>query len=222
MSRHTKKPAKTTRTKTTNNQNIADAIANVASSSSPAPPPKKSRSRFFFRVDKEDTINIREEDVPVNSDLVKATDDAQSSLPARMAPLVNDVRDFFVNELAPLTLAGITGAQQARAALAEVLGVEVDATTEVKFRSLLARAIDIKLASYVKNYMNLSEDEATLLLDTLKPRNPANLVLPLSGHENTNRRPINKKDQKEKETQNRGSGRRRSPRPRLEEEDDLP
>lgn len=210
MSKFTKrKPA---RTKTTND--VVSALSVVAHTQKKEK--RRERSRFFFRLD-DPVLQIKEEEQPVNEALVKATDEVQHDLPARMVPLVDNVRSFFLNELAPLTLAGVTGAQQARKALSDALGTEVDASTEAKFRTLLSKATDIKLASYIKRYMSLSEEEAALLIDAIKPKTPANLVLPLG-------QPYeNKHSQKtQKGAQNRTGGRRDSHRPGHKEEIDLP
>lgn len=191
---------------------VADAISNVANSVEKKEPPKPKRSRFFFKLGEPELIKF-EETKTVNARIVKETDKLQKELPRTLEPLMADVRNFFLQEIAPLALAGVSGAEQARSMLSDAVGLPVDATTEMKFRALMTKAVDIKLVNYIAKFMNLSKEDAHVLLQTLQPQRPANVVFPLSNDRGSYAR------QKKKDQAPEG-GRRHSPSG--QGEDDLP
>lgn len=240
MSQSNSKKAKR-RTRTTSNLSIADAIANVASTTRRKEEPAARRSRFFFTLDEPPPVEVPDEQQPVNEAVVLAINSTKDSLPKSLVPLVDKVRDFFLRELAPLTLAGVTGAQQARTVLSDALETEVDSATEAKFRAMLVKATDLKLLAFVKDYMGLTDRQAQLLYDSIRPANPANIVLPLNRGPNEapphkNNRPSktrhdsqdNKGPQNSENLQSQKApgggirGRGGSLRPRIQEEVDLP
>jgi hypothetical protein len=72
-------------------------------------------------------------------------------LKARIA----QVREFFLTEIAPLTLATAGGAIQSRAVAERMLDTEVDSAIFARFENMVNRAATIKLGIFVLDYFGL-------------------------------------------------------------------
>ena len=86
------------------------------------------------------------------------------SLPKDMSGNIAAVRDFFVQELAPLTLALDPGATQAREILKSVVGTEMSPEPFYRFENMASKAVLIRMAHFLEDYLGLPEGTEDALL----------------------------------------------------------
>ena len=127
------------------------------------------RSRFFFKLDS-DIVEVQKAAVaPPKVDYAdQAVEDhlkrIRKILPKDLSVNIDVVREFFVDELSPLTLALSTGSDQARAVLKGATGSEVDPEAFYRFEQMAHQAVLIRLSMFLETYLGLPEGTAHDLL----------------------------------------------------------
>ena len=135
------------------------------------------RSRFFFRPLNQDDLEVhRHQSAPpkieyADQTLTRQIKAVKVDLPKDMASNIDTVRDFFVRELAPLTLALDPGSTQARDILKAVVGTEMSPEPFYRFENMASKAVLIRMAHFLEDYLGLPEGTADSLLH--QPRSPA-------------------------------------------------
>ena len=161
--------------KTAAQQTAEDALAvSLSRLALPAAKPVHRRSRFWFKVqeskvskkrkDGEVSIKkIREAMRPkelehIDSQIVDRLGLYKKESPEVYQSHIEEVREFFLNEIAPRTVAAPGGALQATEVLTRLLDTEVDPSTVSRFQNMLNRATTLKMAEFVAQYFGLSKE----------------------------------------------------------------
>ena len=147
----------------------------------------KHRSRFFFRPTRSFTASMeqskksQERDdsaVTVLDKEVEARRKTYSKeLPKALNSNIAQVREFFLKEIAPLTLAAQAGTAQAREVAQRVLSTEIDNTGFLQFERMVSRASTIKMARFIAAYLKLPLRTVEELLEIVKPQAPKEIML---------------------------------------------
>jgi hypothetical protein len=159
--------------------------ANAASGSDK---PIGRRSKFWFRLGGPTAEEQRQAafdqplPVPVDQEIITRAAKYQRSLPKQLESQIKLVREFFLQEIAPLLVAGSTGVLQAKEVMAKALGSEVDDTSEFFFNQLMTKAVNLKLSKFVSSFFHLDERDTQYLLNQLNYRRTLTLEAPEPGH----------------------------------------
>lgn len=178
--------------------NMLASLSDIAYSTAPAKAQvvqSKRKSRFFFRLSKsfsEEVAERKQSFTPkqmthVDAEVGKRLKEYRLEIPAELADNIDSVREFFLREIAPVTLATGAGATQAREVVKRLVGSDVDGTQFEKFERMMSHAVDIKMARYVARMLGLTKVEAVEILQLMKPRQPQIVPIGIPQNENTNR-----------------------------------
>ena len=153
------------------NQNLPPEISPVKG--------RRFKSRFFFVVPEEElqalrAANAPKAEAPENAELVALAESMGTSLPIEIRANAERVRKFFLEELAPLTLAISVGETQVRDILKQATnGGQVDTSTFAKFDKMAREAVSLRMAVFLESYLGLEKGEALKLLPAATPQVPA-------------------------------------------------
>jgi len=157
---------------------LTKGLLNVAYSVVPDEPVKKKvsrfgrrESRFWFQLESEkDKIARRRQEFKPPT--LEHIDDAvttrlktfQKEVPDLLRSGIQEVREFFLKELAPLTLAAPGGVIQARDVAERMFNTTIDTGIFSRFDNMVNCATTIKVALFVLDYFDLPEDFLPMLL----------------------------------------------------------
>jgi hypothetical protein len=119
-------------------------------------------SRFWFRMEsaKEETERRKKDFKPKELEHFDAEIEARlknfvGEFPPELRKNLTTIREFFLKEVAPYTVAASAGTGQAKAVVERMLKTEVDSSLLGRFENMVNRAATIKLGIFVLNYFNL-------------------------------------------------------------------
>jgi hypothetical protein len=101
-----------------------------------------------------------------------------TELPPELDANLAVVREFWLKEIAPLTLAAQAGADHARSVVTTSLGADVDSTPFVQSQKMLMEAAKIKTAKFWLKYMGLDSEHLDSLLNSVAPKGPLYVPVP--------------------------------------------
>lgn len=177
------------------------SLTDIAYSSVPENKPvivrERHRSRFFFKLSKSfaETAKVGQKTFKakdlthVDHEVEKRLKDYRKEVPAELASNIDEVREFFLREIAPISLAANAGANQAMEVVKRMLGSDIDGTQFEKFERMAALAVDIKMARFIARQFGMTKVEANEILEKMKPRQPT--LIPVGV---PNERPAKQKD----------------------------
>lgn len=139
---------------------------------------KKYKSRFIYTPSAsflEDMEKIKEVIKPavlpiVDQEIQTRSKRYKKECPNDLAKYIVQVREFFLKELSPKTLAGISGIEQAKKVLEQLLDSPIEDQPIKEFRLMLTEATRIKMAKYIGKYMKLSSSEIQRIINLATPR----------------------------------------------------
>ncbi len=134
--------------------------------------PSGSRtSRFWFRVEtpRETVEKLKADMKPktvthIDRAVVERLAKYKAQAPKELKSHINEVREFFLTEIAPLTLAASGGALQAVEVVQRLLDTEVDMNIVSRLENMVNRAATLKMALFVLNYFKLPREHLESLL----------------------------------------------------------
>lgn len=174
--------------KTTEQQDAEDALAVRLSQVAYATPllgKRKNRSsRFWFQLNDNELVVTKEAMRPkklehIDSQVEHRLSRYKKSSPKQFQSHIHEVREFFLNEIAPRTVAASGGTLQAVEVLTRLLDTEVDPSTVDRFNMMLNRATTLKMAQFVVNYFGLPQEHLGMVIGLkhdAPPIDPAILV----------------------------------------------
>lgn len=136
--------------------------------------PKENRtSKFWFKADP--TISTPVKEVTKAVMKAKKLDHVDSQIerrlvsykrtsPKELQECITQVREFFLTEVAPRTIAATGGTMQATEVIKRLLDTDVDPSTVDRFLNMLNRATTIKLAEFTLNYLGLGKEHLAAIL----------------------------------------------------------
>lgn len=149
---------------------VTSALSNLAYSTAKV---GKKRSRFFFTIETNAEViadikqsmtkkKVEPIDAEVQTRLKQYRKDAPDQLKGRIA----EVREFFLTEIAPRTLASSGGTIQATEVVQQLLETEVDQNIMSRFDNMVNRAATLKLADFVLRYFDLPQHHLEAIMGT--------------------------------------------------------
>ena len=131
------------------------------------PDRKKYPSRFFFTISnsEHDEIERRKKKfkpravVHDDSHITGRLKTYKHQLPERMKLLEDRFREFWLNEIVPRTLASETATNQAKEIVQRSAGVANIDVPAAMVSSLMGRALELRMARFIKDYMRLNAAE---------------------------------------------------------------
>lgn len=153
----------------------------AAANTEPKIKKKKRKSRFFFTPSKSfiDEVEERKDlSKPTVLSMVDQEVEARrktyrNELPDALQERIEEVREFFLTEVGPVTLGGQAGALQAMEVVQRVLGTEIDNKPFAQFERMLQDAVTIKMARFIAGYFDLPTTVARQLVETIQPKKEA-------------------------------------------------
>lgn len=171
-----------------NNDSLFASLTDIAYSSvvddKPTVLKERHTSRFFFRLGKsfaetakhgQKTFKAKEV-THVDHEVEKRLKNYRREVPAELAANIDEVREFFLREIAPISLAADAGARQAQEVVKRMLGSDIDGTQFEKFERMAAKAVEIKMARFISRQFGMTKREALQILEELKPRQQPTIV----------------------------------------------
>lgn len=142
-------------------------------------PPPKRRSRFFYvPTDSivEEVTERKQMTEPasglesVNAEVEKRVVSFSNELPPELQAHIEKVREFFVTEIAPKTLAVQGGTAQALDVVQRTINSAIDPSPFAQFERMVAQARLYKMASFVASYMGLPKSVEAALIESVTPK----------------------------------------------------
>jgi hypothetical protein len=154
-----------------------------------AKPKLKHRSRFFFtptrsfddeldkskKVIEPHALTLLTEEVETRKDLYL------EELPKILQSHIEDVREFFLTQIAPRTLAVQAGSAQAREVVQRTLNTEIENTQFAQFERMVMSGTQLKMARYIAKYLGLPVSSVSELVSSVQPRKPEMIMFPSQG-----------------------------------------
>lgn len=154
---------------------IAQQLGSIASATPAdkvvvAVEPPRRASRFFFTLD-EPIEERKKKFTPkklthVDHEVTERTRRYKSEVPPALRSKIEMIREFFLTEIAPITMAASGGTGQAKQVVERFLDDKVDTTLLAAFENMSLRAAKIKLSLFVLELFDLDKQ----FLDELSPR----------------------------------------------------
>jgi hypothetical protein len=147
---------------------------------------KKYKSKFIYTPSAsflEDMEKIKEVIKPISLPIVDQEIENRSKkykkeCPSDLSKYIVQVREFFLKELSPKTLAGVSGIEQAKKVLEQLLESPIEDQPIKDFKLMLTEAARIKMAKYIGKYMKLSSSEIQRIINLTTPKREVYIPIP--------------------------------------------
>lgn len=158
------------------------------------------KSRFFFRLTKSFADEIRDKKTTfepkqlthIDHEVERRLKSYKKEMPENLEQRIEETREFFLSEIAPITLAAGAGASQAMEVVKRLVGSDIDGTQFEKFERMAAKAVDIKMARFIARQFGMTKAEAQEILVALVPRAPT--LIPVGVPNESRQEPKKAKD----------------------------
>lgn len=135
-------------------------------------------SQFFFKPSPSFAAEIEQTKkamrpkklTPADKETIERTKVYAEELPPILEGNINSVREFFLNEIAPLTLAAQAGTLQAKDVAQRLLKTEIGNQPFAQFERMVDVASQIRMAKYVAKYLKLPATAWKDIIDVLIPK----------------------------------------------------
>lgn len=147
--------------------------------SAATPEMKKHRSRFFFKPtqsfaasvqDQKDALAPAEPLENENAEVDARVKSYLNELPISIQPNIEEVREFFIDAIAPKTLAVQAATAQALDVIQRTLNAAIDPKPFAQFERMVDQARLYKMAEFVATYMGLPKSSVAELVNSVEPK----------------------------------------------------
>lgn len=136
------------------------------------------KSSFFFRPSESFDAEIRKQQEAVkpkklkhaDREIVQRTRKLRREMPPVLSQNIDEVRELFLQQIAPLTLAAQSGTMQARTVAQRLLKTEIGSQPFVQFERMVEVGAQIQMAKFVAKYMGLPAREWRSILESIAPK----------------------------------------------------
>ena len=132
---------------------------------------KNRSSRFWFQIEttealvKKNKKKLQAKAVEhIDQEVVQRSAEYKDELSPSLKDKISLIREFFLTEIAPITLAASGGTLQAREVAQRTLDIEIDSAMFSRFENMVNRAATLKLSQFVASLFNLPPEAASGLL----------------------------------------------------------
>lgn len=167
--------------KTRQEQASEDALAASLGKLAYAIPSRDNRrSRFWFKMEAPQLEVIKEAMRPkelehIDSEIVSRLDAYRQESPPVLQKHIEEIREFFLQEIAPKTLAMSGGTTQATEVIRRLLDTDVDSSTVARFQNMVNRATTLRMAMFVCHYFGLPQTQVDNIIGIPQASPPDNL-----------------------------------------------
>jgi hypothetical protein len=166
---------------------------------------KRFKSRFFFvlsdsiadEVEKSKKKVVKKELDHIDDEVETRLKELRRKMPKELEANIKAVREFFLTEIGPRTLAGGAGSVQAKEVVQRLLGTPVDGTQFAKFERMSHEAVNIRMAKFIARYYKLPQRDCQKLLESIMPRP---VMFPIPNAQDHHERPRHTKKDKKADT----------------------
>lgn len=164
-------------------------------------PKTKHRSRFFYKPTSSLTedVEVRKASIvptaldTINGEVENRVKTYATELPPELQKHIEQVREFFIKEIAPKTLAVQGGTAQALDVVQKTINSAVDPALFAQFERMVAQARLYKMADFVVTYMGLPASVAEDLIHSVTPKKEVMFMAPNFDGERREKAPAKKK-----------------------------
>lgn len=139
--------------------------------SNPVKSDTKYKSRFFFHVDEKNELDVLEENLnkkiqedPINIEILKRSDLYAKELPTSLKSDIIKIREFFLKEIAPKSIALQGALAQAKSVIEQQVG-EIDSSEMMWAEKFAAHSAKLRVLRFIKSLFELTDSEAEKLYD---------------------------------------------------------
>lgn len=155
------------------------------------------RSRFWYRptISFSEDVTLRkrasvpQEAQPMIDEIDRRIKTYSKELPPDLEANMIDVREFWLKEIAPLTLPAQAGSEHARSVITGVLGSDIDVTSFMQFQRMMGEAAKLKIAKFLTQYMGLDPSQVEVLLQSVAAKQTPREVVYVSPEADRRARP---------------------------------
>lgn len=173
---------------------------------------KKRHSRFFFRINPSfaQEVKAKKQSVlpkklqPIDSEVDNRVATYKKELPAELSGNIDAVREFFLRDIGPLSLATSAGATQAMEVVKRLLNTDVDSTQFEKFERMSHAAVNLKMARFIARYYKLPKREAQRIIDAIAPKQPTFIPIPTPSSPQPDRVPRHERNKQAQQRREEG------------------
>ena len=115
---------------------------------------------------------------PVDDHLAPIVHNLKKTMPKALGQGIDKVRDFYLNDIAPLAMSAESGADQAKHALQQLLNVPIENHPFTQFEIMTRMAARMRMASYLVKHFKLPKGSEQALLDAVAPARPQLVPIP--------------------------------------------
>lgn len=170
-------------------QEMADTLSSIAelaySDKKPSNLPtalstRAGRSRFFFipteSIDEEIIRRKKQFEKPkmrhVDEEVQQRLKKYKKQAPKKFRTYIDEVREFFLLEIAPRTIAMDAGIEQARSVVGGLLKSDIDVSVFNRFERMMNAAVDLTMAEFIADLFKLTPEDARKMLEEInfKPK----------------------------------------------------
>jgi len=132
--------------------------------------PRKSRFWFTLNTDDAAVQKMQEATVvaaakqPIDAEVERRLALYRKEAPGQLQTKIAEIREFFLTEIAPRTLASSGGTIQATEVVQRLLETEVDQSIMSRFENMVNRAATLKLANFVLKYFDLPKSDIDAII----------------------------------------------------------
>lgn len=167
-------PTGKTQAELDNDDSILSSLSNIAYSDKSINVVNRTRnSRFWFKIETTKEIVKVQKEVMLKKALTNIDQEVESRLVGYRKELspelktnIEKVREFFLTEVAPLTLASSAGSIQSQQVVQRLLDSDVDSQIFARFDNMVNRAATLKMANFVASYFGLEPSNVQSLIGT--------------------------------------------------------
>lgn len=156
-----------------NEDALAASLGRLAFST-PSKSPAKRKSRFWFKMEEQPIVVSPQEMKKkkpqyIDQQIISRLEIYKQTSPKAFQRNIVAVREFFLNEVAPKTIAAAGGAGQAEEVLRRLLDTDIDESTAQRFAMMVNRAATLKMGQFVADYFGLPKEEISQIIGLAQP-----------------------------------------------------
>ncbi len=165
-----------TQTEMDSQDKMMESVLSRIAVSNPKKPAGKTKSRFWFTVETaSEYVSASKEALRrpelehVDQDIENRLKSYKTELPPVLSSNIASIREFFLTEIAPLTMASGAGTLQSREVAARLLSTDIDSAIFGRFENMVNRAAVIKMGLFVLDYFKLPAEHYQALIGSQAP-----------------------------------------------------
>lgn len=139
-------------------------------------PERKKKKKIEIEDIKKVTARKKEPEY-VDKLVMERTATYSKDLPKRLRKEADRIREFFLTEIGPFMMAINVGTDEAREVAERTIEGRVDRSVFSRFETIVAKTIDLKMARFISDWLNVSEEDMQKIMAVIHEK-PAIILTP--------------------------------------------